>query len=86
MVRPRRRGRSGPAYDIVTPSEAEAREDRVARQARRYFSVMLPCLALVVIGFFAPLPGWLRGVVLVVAACLPPIAAIVGSAGPFRRG
>jgi hypothetical protein len=41
---------------------------------------MLPCLALVVFGFWVPAPVPLRVCALLVAAVLPPLAAIVGNA------
>jgi hypothetical protein len=67
------------AYDIVTPTEREARERSIAARRRRYFMVMVPCIALVLFGFFVPAPTPLRVGALLVAACLPPVAAILGN-------
>jgi hypothetical protein len=64
----------------VTPTEREAFEDKIAKRRRRYFLVMIPCIALVLFGFFVPAPVPVRVVALTVAAFLPPIAAIVGNA------
>jgi hypothetical protein len=66
-------------FDIVTPTEREAREADIGSRRRRYFLVMVPCVALVLFGFFVPAPVPLRLAALVVAAVLPPIAAIVGN-------
>ena len=79
-VRPGRRGRRHPVHDIVTPTPHEQRIDEVAARRRRYFALMLPCLALVVFGFWVPAPVPLRVGALLVASVLPPIAAIVGNA------
>lgn len=74
------------AYDIVTPTERERRERRVARRRRRYFAVMVPCLLLVAFGFFVPAPMPLRLLALAFAAWMPPIAAILGNSdGPGDR-
>jgi hypothetical protein len=67
------------AYDIVTPTERERRNADIDRRRRRYFAIMLPCLALVSFGFFVPAPTPVRVVALVVAAVLPPIAAIAAN-------
>jgi hypothetical protein len=66
-------------YDIVTPTEREARERWIASRRRRYFRVMVPCIVLVVFGFFVPAPVTLRVAALAVAAVLPPIAAILAN-------
>jgi Protein of unknown function (DUF3099) len=78
------RGRdANDAYDIVTPTERERLERRIARRRRRYFAVMVPCLLLVAFGFFVPAPTPLRLVALAFAAWMPPVAAILGNAdGP----
>ncbi|MHB1613366.1 MAG: hypothetical protein ACYCXA_02745 [Actinomycetes bacterium] len=73
-------GRDGP-YDIVTPTDREARDREVAGQRRRYFRVMIPCIVLVLFGFFVPAPLPVRIGALVIAAVLPPVAAIVGGPG-----
>ncbi|HEY5032743.1 MAG TPA: DUF3099 domain-containing protein [Actinomycetes bacterium] len=70
---------SGAAYDIVTPTEGEARERSIAARRRRYFLVMVPCIVLVLFGFFVPAPVPLRVAALAVAAVLPPVAAILGN-------
>jgi hypothetical protein len=79
---PRRR-RPSRAYDVVTPTERERRLDEVAAMRRRYLLIMVPCLVLVVFGFFVPAPVPLRVAALLIAAVLPPIAAIVGSRPPL---
>jgi Protein of unknown function (DUF3099) len=81
-----RRRHRGISYDIVTPTERERRDDEVETRRRRYFAIMVPCLSLVAFGFFVPAPTPARVVALAVAAVLPPIAAIVGSARPRRPG
>ena len=68
-----------PAYDIVTPTDNERRDDLLRVRRRRYFSVMVPCLTLVLFGFFVPAPLAVRVAALIVAGILPPVAVIVGS-------
>lgn len=80
----RRHPREGPVYDIVTPTEHEAVERDIAVRRRRYLTVMVPCLVLVLFGFFVPAPTPLRVVVLAVAAVLPPVAAILGNTSTRR--
>ena len=46
---------------------------------RRYFALMVPCLALVLFGFFVPAPIPVRVAALVIAAVIPPVAAIRGN-------
>lgn len=72
-------GKDDDAYDIVTRTEAELRDDAVRARRRRYFAVMVPCLLLVGFGFFVPAPLAVRVGALAVAAVLPPIAVIIGS-------
>lgn len=72
--------RRAEGFDIVTRTESEQRDDDIARRRRSYLSIMVLCLVLVVFGFCAPAPTPLRVAALVVAAVLPPIAAIVGNA------
>jgi hypothetical protein len=67
------------AYDIVTRTEREWRNDDIARRRTRYLAIMIPCLALVCFGFFVPAPTPYRVVALAVAAVLPPIAAILAN-------
>jgi hypothetical protein len=43
-------------YDIVTPTPHEQMVDEIAARRRRYFAIMLPCLALVIFGFWVPAP------------------------------
>jgi hypothetical protein len=74
-----RRRHQDPSFDIVTPTDRERRDDEIATRRRRYFAIMIPCLVLVLFGFFVPAPTPLRVVALAVAAGLPPVAAIVGS-------
>ena len=75
----RRRHPDQPSYDIVTPTEREALELSIAARRKRYFRVMVPCLVLVVFGFFVPAPVPLRVAALAVACVLPPIASILGN-------
>lgn len=71
----------GEVFDIVTPTEWEKRERLVAWQKRRYLALIVPCLLLVLFGFFVPAPTPARVVALVVASLLLPLAVIVGNAG-----
>jgi hypothetical protein len=80
-----RRARRPPRYDIVTPTEHEARDADIARRRRWYFMIWVPCIVLVVFGFFVPAPTPLRIAALVVAAPLLPVAAIVANARGGRR-
>jgi hypothetical protein len=73
----------GVSYDIVSRTERERRDDELATRRKRYFAIMIPCLALVGFGFFVPAPTPARLVALGIAAVLPPIAAIVGNARPW---
>jgi hypothetical protein len=66
-------------FDIMTPTEREARDADIARRKKGYFLVWVPCLLLVVFGFFVPAPTPLRIAALVIAAPLLPIAAIVAN-------
>lgn len=66
-------------YDIVTPTEREALERSIAERRRRYFLVMVPCIVLVLFGFFVPAPVPVRVAALALAAVLPPVAAILGN-------
>ena len=68
-----------PSFDIVTPTDRERRNDEIDARRKRYFAIMIPCLALVGFGFFVPAPTPARVVALAVAALLPPLAAIVGT-------
>jgi Protein of unknown function (DUF3099) len=83
MARPGWRRHRDVSYDIVTPTERERRDDDIARRRRRYFAIMIPCLSLVMFGFFVPAPTPVRVGALALAALLPPIAAIVGNAKPW---
>lgn len=74
------RGRDDQVFDIVTPTERERLDRLVAWQRRRYLAVIVPCLVLVLFGFFVPAPTPLRLVALIVAAVLLPVAVIVGNA------
>jgi hypothetical protein len=65
--------------DIVTPTEREERERTISARRRRYFRIMVPCIALVLFGFFVPAPVPMRVIALAVASLLPPVAAIVGN-------
>jgi hypothetical protein len=70
------------SFDVVTPTPREAREAEIAKRRRGYFLFMLPCIALVLFGFFVPAPVPVRVVALAIAAVLPPLAAISGNARP----
>jgi Na+/H+ antiporter NhaD/arsenite permease-like protein len=78
-----RRHRDEQVYNVVTPTEHERQEDKIRAQQRRYFRIMIPCLVLVVFGFFVPAPTPIRVAALCLAAVMPPIAAIVGSNKPY---
>ena len=52
------------------------------RYALIYALVMGSCIALMLFGFFVPVPVPVRLVALAVAAVLAPLAAIVGNGGP----
>lgn len=74
-----RRRRRTSRYDIVTPTEGEQRDADISRGRRRYFALWVPCLLLVLFGFFVPAPtGW-RIAALAVAAPLLPLAAFIGT-------
>jgi Protein of unknown function (DUF3099) len=81
----RRKDRSGRAsdrgevHDIVTPTEREARDRDIAARRRRYFLVMVPCIVLVLFGFFVPAPVPVRVAALAIASLLPPVAAVIGN-------
>jgi hypothetical protein len=78
----RQRGKYGqpPRYVILTPTAREARDADIALRQRRYLKVMIPCLLLVLFGFFCyPAPAELRLVALGIGAFLPPIAAMVAN-------
>jgi Protein of unknown function (DUF3099) len=72
-------GGHDPVPDIVTPSDRERLERRIARRRKRYFAVIVPCLLLVGFGFFVPAPTPVRLVALAFAAWMPPIAAILAN-------
>jgi DUF3099 family protein len=76
---PRNRRGKGPTFDVVTPTEEQARLESIKRRQRRYYRVMVPCIVLVAFGFFVPAPTPFRLAALAVAAFMPPIAAIVGN-------
>ena len=67
-------------FDVHTPTERERLEASIARRKKRYFTVMIPCLALVAFGFFVPAPTPIRLIALTIAAFMPPIASMVGNA------
>jgi Protein of unknown function (DUF3099) len=71
------------SYDIVTPTDRERLNDEIDTRRKRYFAIMIPCLALVGFGFFVPAPTPARVVALAIAAVLPPLAAIVGTTRPW---
>lgn len=70
-------------FDVVTPTARERREADLAARKRRYAVLMGLCVALLLFGFFlsaAPVP--LRLAALVVAAVLPPVAAVTANRPP----
>lgn len=73
------RQRRASRYDIVTPTERERRRADIARGRRRYFALWVPCIALVLFGFFVPAPTAWRIAALAVAAPLLPLAAFIGT-------
>lgn len=75
----RRRQHDEPPYDVVTPTERERLEQDIAVRRRRYLAIMGPCLVLLAFGFFVPAPMPIRVAALLVAAVLPPVAAVVGN-------
>jgi hypothetical protein len=81
-VRQRRRRGDGPApvYDVLTPTAREARDRDIAARQRRYLMVMIPCLVLVIFGFFCTFaPTEWRLAALAVGTFMPPIAAMVAN-------
>lgn len=69
-----------PVYDVLTPTAREARERDIQMRQRRYLKVMIPCILLVLFGFFcvpAPVPWRLTAIA--IGSVLPPIAAMVGN-------
>lgn len=66
-------------YDVHTPTEREALLESIAKRRRRYFRVMVPCIALMLFGFFVPAPVPVRLTALAIAAVMPPIAAMLGN-------
>lgn len=73
--------RGDPVPDVRTLTERERRDADIARRRRRYLTIMIPYLALVVLGFFVLPWHTAKIVVLLVALGLPPLGAIVGNAG-----
>lgn len=59
----------------VTPEQ----EAEIESRERRYLWVMIPCIVLLVIGFFAPLPTPVRVGVLALAAGMPLVGVLVGN-------
>lgn len=78
----RRRGEGPPpVYDVLTPTAREARDRDIALRQRRYLLVMIPCVVLVLFGFFCTFaPTEWRLAALAVGTFMPPIAAMVGNA------
>lgn len=65
--------------DVLKATPVESRREMLAGRRRRYFGLMVPCVLLVLFGFFVPAPVPVRVACLAVAAVLPPIAAIRGN-------
>lgn len=76
-----RRFRHPPVPDVRTLTDRERRDADVERRRRRYLWIMIPYLALVVLGFFVLPWRGARIAVLLVALALPPVAAIIANAG-----
>lgn len=80
---PQRRTRGDgppPVYDILTPTDREARFRDIEARQRRYLRVMIPCIVLVLFGFFCfPAPTEWRLAAIAVGSFMPPIAAMVGN-------
>jgi hypothetical protein len=66
-------------FDVHTPTEREALEASIARRRKRYFRMMIPCIVLVLFGFWVPAPVPIRLTALGIAAFMPPIAAMLGN-------
>ncbi|GAB2690173.1 DUF3099 domain-containing protein [Thalassiella azotivora] len=67
-------------YDVVSPTEAEARDADIARRRRRYLLVMGAVVLLFVsFGYLLPVPTWVRVAVLVPVALVPPVAAFLAN-------
>jgi hypothetical protein len=82
---PRRRDgdRAPDVYDIVTPTQREAREQDIRRRRRVYLSIMIPCIAMFAFfGLATFLPTPVRVAALCIAAVMPPVAAILGNRLP----
>lgn len=75
-----RRRHHDEVFDIATPTERERLDRLVAWQRRRYLALIVPCILLVLFGFFVPAPTPVRIVALVLASLLLPLAVIVGNA------
>lgn len=73
------RGRAVP--DVRTLTDRERRDANIERRRRRYLMIMIPYLALVVLGFFVLPWHTAKIVVLLLALALPPLGAIVGNTG-----
>jgi hypothetical protein len=78
-VKERRRPDEPPVFDVHTPTEREVLLASIAKRRRRYFRVMVPCIVLMLFGFFVPAPIPVRLTALAIAACMPPIAAMLGN-------
>jgi hypothetical protein len=66
-------------FDVHTPTAREQLEASIARRRKRYFTVMIPCLVLVIFGFWVPAPTPIRLTALGIAAFMPPIASMLGN-------
>jgi hypothetical protein len=67
--------------DIRTLTDEERRDADIDRRRKRYLTIMLPYLVLVILGFFVLPSTTARIVVLLIALVLPPVAAIIANAG-----
>lgn len=75
-------GHLSAAAGADVPSEVTAAEEQeIERRERRYLWVMIPCIVLLLVGFFVPMPTPLRVLVLAIAAGLPLVGVFVGNVG-----
>lgn len=79
LPKPRRERGSSEVFDVVTPTERQARLEGIARRQRLYFRWMVPAISLVAFGFFIPAPIPLRLAALVIATGLGAVAVVLGN-------
>ncbi|MGQ0466071.1 MAG: DUF3099 domain-containing protein [Sporichthyaceae bacterium] len=78
---PRQRRRREPenVFDVVTPTERQARLERIAKRQRDYFRFMIPSFGATAFGFFVPAPVPVRLAALFVAVVLGFTAVVLGN-------